>query len=74
MANNTVYDNSLVPEGFTNWNAYLNSFAKELRGAIKCNEIAAPERQAVDTLGYRIDNIYTGSVSPTVGRPWADTA
>ena len=67
---NTVYDNSLVPDGYSNWNAYLNSFPKSERGAIKCDEIAEPERKKVGTNSFRVNNNYVGTVSPVTGRPW----
>lgn len=68
---NTVYDNSLVPDGYSNWNAYLNSFPKIERGAIKCDEIAEPERKKTGTNSYRINNNYVGTVSPVISRPWS---
>ena len=33
--------------------------------------LAEAKRQLSDTIGFRVLNDYTGSVSPTVGRPWA---
>jgi len=67
---NTVYDNSLVPVGYSNWNAYLNSFPKIERGAIKCDEIAEPERKKLGTNSYRVNNNYVGTVAPVTARPW----
>ena len=35
--------------------------------------LAETKRQTADTNGYRVLNVYTGSVAPVSGHPWSTT-